>query len=133
MLKHYVGNSGMGHRENFIAAIKANDHGKLNAPIEGCHVSSAVCHLSNISYRLGRQASPDRIRARMQDYDDIKRTTDEQLKQIRAHDADMSKIVLGPKLTFDPKTERFVGSDSSEANALLRYEMRKEFAVPDRV
>ncbi len=132
-LKHYVGNSGKGHRENFIAAVKADDHGKLNAPIEGCHVSSAICHLSNISYRLGRQAAPDLIRARMSDYDDIRRTAGEQLKQIRAHDADMSKIVLGPKLTFDPKTERFVGNGSGEANALLRYEMRTEFAVPERV
>jgi hypothetical protein len=123
----------MGHRENFIDAIRADDHRKLNAPIEGCHVSSAICHLSNISYRLGKQATPDLIRSRMKDYGDIKRAVDEQLKQIRAHDADMSKIVLGPKLSFDPKTERFVGSDSGEANALLRYEMRKEFAVPDRV
>ena len=133
ILKRYVGNSGAGHRENFIAAIRANDHSKLNAPIEGCHVSSAICHLSNISYRLGRQASPDQIRTRMQDYDDIKRTADEQLKQIQAHGADMGKMILGPKLSFDPKTERFTGSDSSEANALLRYEMRKEFAVPERV
>jgi len=132
-IKHYVGNSGAGHRENFIAAIKADDHEKLNAPIEGCHVSSGICHLSNISYRLGRQAAPDLIRARMSDYDDIRRTAGEQLKQIKAHDADMSKIVLGPKLAFNPKTERFVGNDSGEANALLRYEMRKEFAVPERV
>jgi predicted dehydrogenase len=133
MLKQYVGNSGLGHRENFIDAIRANDHGKLNAPIEGCHVSSAICHLSNISYLLGKQAAPDLIRARMKDYHDIRNTADEQLKQIKAHDADMGKLVLGPKLTFDPKAERFVGRDSSEANALLRYEMRKEFAVPDRV
>jgi len=69
----------------------------------------------------------------MSDYDDIRRTAGEQLKQIKAHDADMSKIVLGPKLAFNPKTERFVGNDSGEANALLRYEMRKEFAVPERV
>ena len=96
-------------------------------------MSSAICHLSNISYRLGRQAAPERIHARMNDNEDIRRTADEQLKQIRAHDADMSKIVLGPKLTFDPKTERFVGNGSGEANALLRYEMRKEFAVPERV
>ncbi|HEG43086.1 MAG TPA: hypothetical protein ENH94_03455 [Phycisphaerales bacterium] len=41
----------------------------------------------------------------------------------------MSKLILGPKLTFDPKTEKFVGADSAEANKLLRYEMRKEFAI----
>ena len=45
----------------------------------------------------------------------------------------MSKLILGPKLTFNPKTEKFVGADSAAANKLLRYEMRKEFAVPERV
>ncbi|MBW8036150.1 MAG: gfo/Idh/MocA family oxidoreductase [Planctomycetes bacterium] len=132
-IKRYVGNGGLGHRENFIDAVKANDHGKLNAPIEGCHVSSAICHLSNISYRIGKTASPDLIRERMKDYEDIKITADQQIKQIKANDDDMSKLILGPKLTFDPKVEKFVGDDSAEANKLLRYEMRKEFAVPDRV
>ncbi len=133
MIKQYIGNGGFGHRENFIDAVRAGDHGKLNAPIEGCHVSTAFCHLSNISYRLGKTAPPDLIRARMNDYDDIKRTTDEQLKQINANGIDMNTIVLGPKLTFDPKNEKFVGDGSAKANKLLRYKMREEFAVPERV
>ena len=65
----------------------------------------------------------------MKGYDDIKITADQQLKQIIANDGDMSKLILGPKLTFDPKAEKFVGADSAEANKLLRYEMRKEFAI----
>ena len=132
-IKHYVGNSGKGHRENFIDAIKADDHGQLNAPIEGCHISTAICHLSNISYRAGKMASPDLIRSRMKDYEDIRITVDDQLKQIEANEGNMSKIILGPKLTFDPQAEKFVGENSAEANRLLRYEMRKEFAVPDQV
>jgi hypothetical protein len=133
MIKQYTGNGGIGHIENFIDAIKANDHGKLNAPIEGCHVSSAICHLSNISYRIGKKTPPDLIRARMKDYEDIRITADQQLGQIKANGGDMSKIILGPKLTFDPKAEKFVANGSAEANKLLRYEMRKEFAVPEKV
>ena len=132
-IKKYSGDGGKNHRQNFIDAVRANDHGKLNAPVEGCHVSSGICHLSTISYKAGKTSSPDQIRARMQDYEDIRQTTDEQLKHISGLDIDKSKLILGPKLTFDPKAERFVGNDAKAGNKLLRYEMRKEFAVPDRV
>ena len=83
--------------------------------------------------KVGKQSSPDQVRARMKDYEDIRNTADDQLKQIAAHDADMDKLILGPKLTFDPKAEKFVGKDADDGNKLLRYEMRKEFAVPERV
>lgn len=132
-IKQYYGNGGDGHGENFIDAIRANDHGKLNAPIEGCHLSTVICHQATISYLVGKKVSADEIRANINDYDDIKRTAEQQLGQIEANGGDMNAITLGPKLKFDPKTEKFVGNNSAEANKLLRYEMRKEFAVPERV
>ena len=132
-IKQYKGDGGKGHRRNFIDAVKANDHSKLNAPIEGGHVGTNICHLSTISYLAGKHASPDLIRERMKDYKDIEITAKDQLKQIRDNGADMSKITLGAKLTYDPKTEKFTGADSEEANKLLRYEMRKEFTVPEQI
>jgi predicted dehydrogenase len=42
------------HMKNFFEAIRARDHGILHADIEiGAH-SAALCHLANISYRVGR-------------------------------------------------------------------------------
>jgi hypothetical protein len=48
------GNAGGDHFANFIEAVKSRDPGVLNAEIEEGHKSAALCHLANISYRLGR-------------------------------------------------------------------------------
>ena len=54
--------SGLGnHSQNFIDAIRANDPGLLTAPIEEGFYSTALMHLGNISYRLGRSFDFDPI------------------------------------------------------------------------
>jgi predicted dehydrogenase len=132
-IKNYSGNAGRGHQQNFIDAVRANNSSKLAAPIEGCHISSGICHLSNISYQLGQPSSRDDVRAAMSGYEDIRRTTEAQLRNLEANEADWNDLLLGPKLSFDPKTETFTGKHASEANQLLRYKMRKAFAVPETV
>ena len=55
--KHEEGparSAGGDHFANFIDAVRAGDHTKLHADIEGGHLSSAACHLANVAYRLGR-------------------------------------------------------------------------------
>ena len=52
-------NAGGNHFKNFIKAVRARDPKLLNAPIEEGHLSSALCHLANISYRLGRSLEFD--------------------------------------------------------------------------
>jgi predicted dehydrogenase len=42
------------HFDNFIQAVKSRKPDSLNAEILEGHLSSALCHLGNISYRLGR-------------------------------------------------------------------------------
>jgi predicted dehydrogenase len=42
------------HFANFINAVRAHDKSLLNGPVETAHLSSALAHLGNISYRLGR-------------------------------------------------------------------------------
>lgn len=133
VLKQYKGNGGRGHQGNFIDAVRRNDHSLLAAPIEGGHISSGICHLANISYKLGTQASPDEVRARLSGYEDIRATTNAHLRQLEANEVDWSNLALGPKLTFNSASETFTGANAAEANQLLRYDMRKEFAVPDRV
>ncbi|HFE53113.1 MAG TPA: twin-arginine translocation signal domain-containing protein [Bacteroidetes bacterium] len=51
--------AGGDHFKNFIDAVRARDPKLLNAPIEEGHISSALCHLANISYRLGRSLDFD--------------------------------------------------------------------------
>ena len=49
------GDQGGDHYANFIDAVRAHDKSILNGPVETAHLSSALAHLGNISYRLGRQ------------------------------------------------------------------------------
>ncbi len=39
--------------QNFLNAIKANDKGKIPAPMTAAHISSGLAHIASISYRLG--------------------------------------------------------------------------------
>jgi len=41
-----------------------------------------------------------------------------------------STYIVGPTLTFDPKTERHIGAFADQANALLKDSHRKGFEVP---
>jgi predicted dehydrogenase len=47
------------HFHNFLAAVKARDPGLLRCDILQGHLSSALCHLGNISYRTGRKLTFD--------------------------------------------------------------------------
>ena len=42
------------HFGNFIQAVRKRDKSVLNGPVETAHTSSALAHLGNIAYRLGR-------------------------------------------------------------------------------
>jgi hypothetical protein len=45
--------------ENFIKAVRSRKREDLNADIEEGHLSAALMHLSNISYRVGRSIEFD--------------------------------------------------------------------------
>jgi hypothetical protein len=47
------------HRKNFIDAMRSRDAGDSHADIIEGHLSSSLCHLANISYRLGRELEFD--------------------------------------------------------------------------
>jgi predicted dehydrogenase len=48
------GHGGRDHFANFIDCVRSRKKEDLNAPIEEGHISSALVHLANASYRLGR-------------------------------------------------------------------------------
>ena len=54
-----VGSGGGGHYGNFIDAVRSGKQEDLNCDIEVGHLSSALAHLGNISYRLGRDLTFD--------------------------------------------------------------------------
>ncbi len=54
-----VGSGGSGHFGNFIHAVRTGKQEDLNCDIEVGHLSSALAHLGNISYLLGRDLTFD--------------------------------------------------------------------------
>ncbi len=58
------GDPGQAHFENFIEALRSRKAEDLHAPIEEGHFSTTLCHLGNISYRVGRSVTFDGAKER---------------------------------------------------------------------
>src|ERR1039458_6082830 len=55
------------HFLNFFAAMRANNREMLHAEIHEIHLSTALCLLGNISYRLGKEVRFDSTRRGFRD------------------------------------------------------------------
>jgi predicted dehydrogenase len=122
------------HFANFIEAVRSRKIEDLNADIAEGYLSSACCQLGNISYRLGAQVAGATKPDVLGKHEEIAKSWDKVLETVKgAIGLDVSKgtYQLGPMLTFNPKSERFV--KNREANALLTRPYRKPFVVPNEV
>jgi len=121
------------HYENFIQAMRSRNVGDLNADIQEGFISSALCHTGNISYRLGRQSSPDEIREKIKADRDALGTYERMQQHLEANGVDLAKTraTLGEFLKMNPRRQKFTNND--RANALLTREYRKPFVVPEKV
>jgi predicted dehydrogenase len=120
---------------NWLAAIRSRKYQDLNADILQGHYSSALCHLANISYRLGKEAelgSNGKVFASSETANEALARMQEHLKD-NAVKLDGLKYHVGPVLKFDAESEKFVGEQAAEANKLLTRNYRKPFVVPEQV
>jgi predicted dehydrogenase len=125
---------GAGHFANFLAAVRSRKTTDLNAEILDGHYSAALCHLANISYRLGALVP---FNAQTKAFGDDKEAY-ETLARLEEHLArdnglklDGLKYRLGRKLTFDATAESFPGD--AAAQALLTRPYRAPFVVPEKL
>jgi len=136
VLMKFSGGSDQYHFDNFVKAVRSGKHTDLNCDIAEGHLSAALCHLANISYRLGREVTLGEAGSAT-----FKNTdANEALARMKEHLADnnvekTSMCRVGPKLMIDPKTEKFTdGADNlAKANALLTREYRKGFDINQAV
>ena len=130
VIKEFKGGSTNDHFDNFIEGVRKHDRSVLNGDIEDGHLSSALCHLGNISYRLGETANVNEI-ATAVGSDEAKETLERTVRHLTENEVDLGKtpMALGPKLTLDG--EKFKGSRADEANKLVTREYRKPFVVPE--
>jgi hypothetical protein len=133
MIQEFSGGDDKLHYANFIAAVRSRKLQELNADIEQGHLSSALCHLGNISYRLGAETGANDVLKKLEGFpsqDKNSETYERTLEHLRENKIDTAytQIRVGAQLKFDPASETFHGND--EANAMLTRPYRKPFIVP---
>ncbi len=132
--QRFTGDGGGGHHQNFIDAVRSRKVSDLNADIEKGHYSSALCHMGNISYRLGKKMSVIDARSTINN-EYVLDSFDRMVEHLRVNEVDLDEelITMGPMLTMDPEKEVFVGEMSDMANMYLKRNYREPFVVPDEV
>jgi predicted dehydrogenase len=117
----------------FIAACRAGKPEMANGNALDAHNGSVLGHLMNNSYRLGKKVPFNAKAGRFGDNADA----NEHFMKLHAvmRDGvgvpeDGAEYVVGPWLTFDPKTEKHTGEFKNEANALLKDPNSRGFEVP---
>lgn len=131
MVKSFGG--GGDHFGNFIKAVRSRKVEDLNADILQGHLSSALCHLGNISYRLGEELPIDEVKKRvaaLKTNDNAADTLERTLQHLASNNVELAKtrLRLGPQLALDPVRETFIGS--APADAMLTREYRAPYIVP---
>lgn len=131
--------SGRGdHFGNFVRAVRGRRLLDLNADIEQGHLSSALCHLANISIRLATPLAADEARAEIASFssnEDWNKTFQWTLKHLAENgisepctpNGDLL-INVGRSLVIDALHEGIVGD--AEASALLSADYRPPYTFP---
>ena len=128
---------GEDHFQNFVKACRSRKVEDLNADIEVGHISSALCHLGNVSYRVGssKPLAGESDLELLGGNEAVSKTWHRTKKHLAKNGVDLAtaEYVLGKKLSIDPRAEMFVGEGSREANPLLTRAYRKPYVVPDKI
>jgi predicted dehydrogenase len=120
------------HMENFIAVVRSRKVADLHGPIEEGHLSSALCHLGNISHQAGRATMPEQTREKIKGNAPLAEAYGRMVEHLAANNVDLTRTrtTLGLPLTIDARNERFTGPESDVPNTLLARDYRAPFVVP---
>ena len=122
-------------RTNFLDAVRSRKPEDINAPILSGHLSAALVHMSNISHRLGQQASNEQIRETIASEKPLADAFTRFGEHLAANEIDLTEtpVQLGPMLTMNPDEERFEGLLGSYGNMYVSRNYRAPFVVPEQV
>jgi hypothetical protein len=122
------------HFDNFVKAVRSRKHEDLTSDIADGHLSASLCHLANISYRLGTEM-PIAKAEKVSTDKTMNEFADTMLAHLKANKVDVEKTVgrFGLPLTIDPKSETFkdLSRNAKEAAAMLFREYRKGFELKE--
>ena len=113
-------------------AVRSRRTGDLFSPVGEGHVSSALCHLGNISHQLGRAATEGGLREKIRGDAPLAEAYGRMTEHLAANQVDLGKtpLILGFPLALEPAAERFTGEGAADANARLTRAYRAPFTVP---
>lgn len=120
---------GKSHMQSFVDSCHAGkieySHGAENG-----HLSSALAHIGNISWKLGAPTKPADIKAAIKDATTTD-AIDRMLQHLEKNNVNPEKdlLALGKHLTLDPEKETFTGEFADQANPLLKESYRKGFEI----
>ncbi|MDA0833055.1 MAG: Gfo/Idh/MocA family oxidoreductase [Planctomycetota bacterium] len=120
------------HFGNFAQAVRSRNVDELNADILQGHLSSALCHLGNVSYRLGSPSTLAETAARLEGDAEALET----LERVKTHLADnmldpnTTPTTYGATLAIDSTDELITGEFAEAANPHMTREYRAPFVVP---
>lgn len=123
-------NGGGDHFRNFIDCVRSRKPENLAGPIEEGHISSALCHLGNVSYLRGELVSFGQKPTSLAENEAAYETYQRFEEHLAANGVDMQhgQYRMGKKLMLEPGRERF--ANDPDANKMLFREYREGFVVP---
>src|SRR5262249_20670366 len=118
-----------------IDVVQSRKLDELNADVLHGHFSAALCHLGNISYRLGEPVPFNTLSRSFGNAPQVQETVENLTANLRGVGVELDKTTwqLGRTLTFDPQNERVTGEAADRANALLTRAYREPFVVRENV
>ncbi len=141
VIKKFTGDGGGGHVRNFLDAVRSRRKADLAAPVEVGHLSAALCHYGNISYRVGDTAPSARIAETLGEFPAAQEIHRELQAHLGVHGVDLAKqpFRTGPWLQLDAIGDSITRVDSPREDALerarylLRETQRPPYVIPDQV
>ena len=125
------------HFDNFVKAVRSGKPSDLNCEVEQGHYSAALCHLANISYRLGAKVPFTEKIECFSDCEVAGEAFERMKKHLTDNNVDLAETMcmVGPKLEIDAKAEKFTdGQEQTElANAMLTRAYREGFDVNEAI
>lgn len=128
-LGKWSGGSYQAHFANFVKAIRSRNHQDLHLDIEDGHLSSALAHLGNVSWQLGKAVPLGTRPSLLAEDKHVVKTLTTFEEHLKEHNIDVTKTPysLGQELVIDPKTEL---STDEAANRRFTREYRKGYELP---
>jgi hypothetical protein len=120
------------HMQNFIDVVRNRRTSDLYGPVDEGHVSSALCHLGNMSHRLGAATPEGEIREQVKGNAALAEAHGRMIEHLRANNVDLGQtpLTLGAPIAFDPMTEQLTDPNMRIRLAAMEPAYRAPYLVP---